>query len=61
VARAAIHGVWLLVVLAAPALAAEPKTILMVAGKPSHGFGSHEHYAGLKVLQVDARFANQRC
>lgn len=51
VARAAIHGAWLLVVLAAPALAAEPKTILMVAGKPSHGFGSHEHYAGLKVLQ----------
>lgn len=26
------------------------KNVLMIAGKPSHGFGSHEHYAGLKVL-----------
>ena len=31
--------------------AAEPKQILMMAGKPSHGYGSHEHYAGLKLLQ----------
>lgn len=29
----------------------EPKNILMIAGRPSHGFGSHEHYAGLKVLE----------
>jgi len=31
--------------------AAEKKQILMIAGPPSHGFGSHEHYAGLKVLE----------
>src|SRR5690606_12294347 len=29
----------------------EPKNILMIAGRPSHGFGAHEHYAGLKVLE----------
>ena len=27
------------------------KNILMIAGRPSHGFGSHEHYAGLKILE----------
>ena len=27
------------------------KNILMIAGNPSHGYGAHEHYAGLKVLQ----------
>ena len=31
--------------------AAEKHNILLVAGKPSHGYGSHEHYAGLKVLE----------
>lgn len=31
--------------------AAEPaKNVLMIAGRPSHGFGAHEHYAGLRVL-----------
>src|SRR6056297_677732 len=25
--------------------------ILMIAGKPSHGYGAHEHYAGLKILE----------
>jgi len=30
--------------------AAKPKNVLMIAGKPSHGFGSHEHYAGLRIL-----------
>src|SRR6056297_548146 len=38
-------------VLAVTSVAAETKQILMIAGRPSHGFGSHEHYAGLKVLQ----------
>lgn len=33
------------------ARAKEPKNVLMIAGKPSHGFGSHEHYAGLKILE----------
>lgn len=27
------------------------KNVLMVAGRPSHGYGSHEHYAGLKILE----------
>jgi len=26
------------------------KQVLMIAGKPSHGFGAHEHYAGLRIL-----------
>lgn len=35
-----------------PALGQEPaKRILMIAGAPSHAYGSHEHYAGLRVLQ----------
>ncbi len=29
----------------------DKKHILMIAGKPSHGYGSHEHFAGLKVLE----------
>jgi putative membrane-bound dehydrogenase-like protein len=31
----------------------------MIAGKPSHGFGSHEHYAGLRVLAETLQSANQ--
>ncbi|NND97920.1 MAG: hypothetical protein HKN47_11390 [Pirellulaceae bacterium] len=27
------------------------KQILMIAGNPSHGYGAHEHYAGLKILE----------
>ncbi|QDT09460.1 PVC-type heme-binding CxxCH protein [Planctomycetes bacterium K23_9] len=27
------------------------KNILMIAGTPSHNYGAHEHYAGLKILQ----------
>jgi type 1 glutamine amidotransferase len=27
------------------------KNVLMIAGSPSHGYGAHEHYAGLKVLE----------
>jgi type 1 glutamine amidotransferase len=30
--------------------AAEPKSILFIAGKPSHGAGEHEHHAGCNVL-----------
>lgn len=32
-------------------VSADTKNILMIAGPPSHGYGSHEHYAGLKVLE----------
>ncbi len=28
----------------------ESKKILFVAGRPSHGYGSHEHYAGCRLL-----------
>lgn len=31
--------------------ASNAANILMVAGNPSHGYGSHEHYAGLKILE----------
>ena len=31
--------------------AADPINILLIAGAPSHGYGSHEHYAGLKILE----------
>ena len=31
--------------------AEEKKQILMLAGPPSHGYGAHEHYAGLKILE----------
>ncbi len=34
------------------------KSILMIAGPPSHGYGAHEHYAGLKVLQEALLEAN---
>jgi putative membrane-bound dehydrogenase-like protein len=37
-------------IAAAPARAAEPKHIVMIAGNPSHGFGMHEHHAGLRLL-----------
>lgn len=32
-------------------VADEPKRVLAIAGNPSHGYGAHEHYAGLKVLE----------
>lgn len=36
----------------------KPKNILMIAGPPSHGYGAHEHYAGLKVLEESLLEAN---
>ena len=30
---------------------AAKRNVLMIAGAPSHGYGSHKHYAGLKVLE----------
>jgi len=29
---------------------AEPAKVLFIAGDPSHGYGSHEHYAGCRLL-----------
>ena len=37
--------------LFALAESAEAKKILMIAGNPSHRYGAHEHYAGLKILE----------
>lgn len=31
---------------------AAKRNVLLIAGAPSHGYGSHEHYAGLKVLEA---------
>lgn len=33
-----------------PANAAEKKKVLFIAGRPSHGYGSHEHNAGCNLL-----------
>ena len=36
----------------APAVSAAPKrNVLMIAGRPSHGFGEHEHNAGILLLK----------
>lgn len=32
------------------ALAQDKKKIVLIAGKPSHGFGAHEHNAGCRIL-----------
>ena len=37
-------------VVAAPALAAEPKKLVLIAGTPSHGPGAHEFNAGVLLL-----------
>lgn len=29
----------------------DAKNLLLIAGDPSHGYGAHEHYAGLKILE----------
>jgi type 1 glutamine amidotransferase len=40
-----------LVAIANPAFAADKKNIVMIAGKPSHGPGQHEHNAGIQLLK----------
>lgn len=40
-----------LVSLASSAFAADKKSIIMIAGKPSHGPGQHEHNAGIQLLK----------
>ena len=39
-----------LLALQLPLLAADKKFVVMVAGKPSHGPGAHEHNAGVLLL-----------
>ena len=36
--------------LACPGFAAEKKLVVLIAGKPSHGPGEHEHNAGVQLL-----------
>ena len=40
-----------LLALALPAIAADKKNILMIAGKPSHGPAQHEHNAGVLLFE----------
>jgi hypothetical protein len=40
-----------LVSLASSAFSADKKSIVMIAGKPSHGPGQHEHNAGIQLLK----------
>ena len=57
--RIAIVAGLILSTLCFLSLSVSASNILMVAGKPSHGFGSHEHYAGLKVLQKAIRSSDK--
>src|SRR4051812_41532690 len=36
--------------LATPLFAADKKSVVMIAGRPSHGPGEHEHNAGVQLL-----------
>jgi len=38
------------IALCLPAFGAEKKSVVMIAGKPSHGPGQHEHNAGIQLL-----------
>lgn len=49
--RLIITSAILSVALTCHSLAADPSNLLLIAGSPSHGYGSHEHYAGLKILE----------
>ncbi len=44
-----------LLVAAAPLGAADKKNVLMIAGRPSHGPGEHEHNAGIQLLAAGLR------
>lgn len=49
--RLIITSAILSVSLTCHSVAADPSNLLLIAGSPSHGYGSHEHYAGLKILE----------
>lgn len=40
----------LFTLLFAATVSADEKLVVFIAGKPSHGFGAHEHYAGCRLL-----------
>ncbi len=50
--RCLLAVTWVLIHLMQPSAGAAEakKQILMIAGPPSHGYGAHEHYAGLRIL-----------
>lgn len=50
-ARCLLTCCFAFVALLAGAADSDSRQILMIAGGPSHGYGAHEHYAGLKLLQ----------
>lgn len=43
--------------LIAPSAAFAKKKIVFLAGRPSHGYGSHEHYAGCRLLAASLQEA----
>ncbi len=49
-ATAILLGSLLSSLCALPCSAAEGKRIVFLAGRPSHGYGSHEHLAGCRIL-----------
>jgi type 1 glutamine amidotransferase len=49
-------AIFVLLLAAVAAAAATPAKIVLVAGKPSHGPGAHEHNAGVTLLE---KFLNQ--
>ena len=49
-ATTVLIGAWLFSLLPLPCCAADGKRIVFLAGRPSHGYGSHEHLAGCRVL-----------
>ncbi|MGV3485143.1 MAG: PVC-type heme-binding CxxCH protein [Planctomycetaceae bacterium] len=56
-----LYASMLIVALSAAFTSAEEvKRLLMIAGKPSHGYGSHEHYAGLQILAENLKASGQK-
>lgn len=49
---------WNMLATTAESADGSENSILLIAGKPSHGYGAHEHYAGLKVLEQSLLEAN---
>ena len=48
-------------VLASSVPAFAKKNVLMIAGTPSHNYGAHEHYAGLKILEEAINESTDQC
>jgi len=46
-----LFALFVVAAFASAALSADKKSIVMIAGKPSHGPGQHEHNAGIQLLK----------